>query len=107
MSVITSYSIHYTKLYEMTLQPVDRIPWVPFVGCHAGQLLGLTATQYLQSAEHLVNGVNKAIELYNPDGIPVAFDLQIEAEALGCKLGWADDNPPAVVSHPLTEGVIV
>ncbi len=89
----------------MTLQPVDRIPWVPFVGCHAGQLLGLTATQYLQSAEHLVNGVNKAIELYNPDGIPVAFDLQIEAEALGCKLGWADDNPPAVVSHPLTEGV--
>ncbi len=91
----------------MTLQPVDRIPWVPFVGCHAGQLLGLTATQYLQSEEHLVNGVNKAIELYNPDGIPVAFDLQIEAEALGCKLGWADDNPPAVVSHPLTEGVTI
>ena len=29
---------------------------------------------------------------------------QIEAEALGCKLGWADDNPPAVISHPLKEG---
>ncbi|WP_372772040.1 uroporphyrinogen decarboxylase family protein [Mangrovibacterium sp.] len=89
----------------MAMQPVDRIPWVPFVGCHAGQLLGLTAEQFLQSKEHLVNGVNKTIELYNPDGIPVAFDLQIEAEALGCKIAWADDNPPAVVSHPLNEGV--
>jgi len=91
----------------MKLEEVERIPWVPFVGAHAGSLLGLTATQYLQSADKIVEGVNKAIELYNPDGIPVAFDLQIEAEALGCKLAWADDNPPAVVSHPLMEGLNV
>ncbi|MCA1747808.1 MAG: hypothetical protein LC655_08935, partial [Bacteroidales bacterium] len=32
-------------------------------------------------------------------------DLQIEAEALGCKLNWSDDNPPAVISHPLLDGV--
>ncbi|WP_430813800.1 uroporphyrinogen decarboxylase family protein [Carboxylicivirga sp. RSCT41] len=89
----------------MRLEEVERIPWVPFVGAHAGELLGLSATDYLQSTDKIVEGVNKAIELYNPDGIPVAFDLQIEAEALGCKLAWADDNPPAVVSHPLTEGV--
>jgi len=89
----------------MALETVERIPWVPFVGSHAGQLLGLTAEEYLQSTENLVNGVNRAIELYNPDGIPVAFDLQIEAEALGCKLAWAKDDPPAVVSHPLVEGV--
>ena len=88
----------------MRLEEVERIPWVPFVGAHAGALLGQTATAYLSSADNLVKGVNKAIELYNPDGIPVAFDLQIEAEALGCKLAWADDNPPAVVSHPLKEG---
>ncbi|GGA87547.1 hypothetical protein GCM10011369_32010 [Neiella marina] len=89
----------------MQLQPVDRIPWVPFVGAHAGTLLGMTATEFLTSADHIVDGVNKAIELYNPDGIPVAFDLQIEAEALGCDLAWADDNPPAVISHPLSQGV--
>lgn len=89
----------------MKMEKVERIPWVPFVGVHAGHLIGLTATEYLKSSEHIINGVNKAIELYNPDGIPVAFDLQIEAEALGCKLVWADDNPPAVVSHPLMEGI--
>ncbi len=89
----------------MRLETVERIPWVPFVGSHAGTLLGLTATEYLQSTENIVAGVNKAIELYNPDGIPVAFDLQIEAEVLGCTLAWADDNPPAVISHPLTQGI--
>ena len=88
----------------MQMKAVERIPWVPFVGVHAGELIGLTATEFLQSTDNIVKGVNKAIELYNPDGIPVTFDLQIEAEAMGCKLVWAKDNPPAVVSHPLKEG---
>ena len=91
----------------MRREKVERIPWVPFVGCHAGNLLGITATEYLRSADNMVMGINKAIELYKPDGIPVAFDLQIEAEALGCRLKWADDNPPAVISHPLAEGMSI
>ncbi|MFA9392193.1 MAG: uroporphyrinogen decarboxylase family protein [Prolixibacteraceae bacterium] len=86
-------------------QNVERIPWVPFVGCHAAQLIGKNADEYLKSTELMVEGVSKAIELYQPDGIPVAFDLQIEAEALGCKLHWSDVNPPSVTSHPLLEGV--
>lgn len=89
----------------MKLEEVERIPWVPFVGSHAGELLGITATEYLSSTEKIVEGVNKAIEMYDPDGIPISFDLQIEAETLGCKLNWADDNPPAVISHPLLEGM--
>jgi uroporphyrinogen decarboxylase len=89
----------------MRLEQVERIPWVPFVGAHAGALMGLTATEYLKSADHIIAGVGKAIEIYEPDGIPVAFDLQIEAEALGCRLNWSDDNPPAVISHPLLEGI--
>jgi uroporphyrinogen decarboxylase len=89
----------------MRLEPVERIPWIPFVGCHAAHLLGISASEYLKSSEYIVQGINKSIELYQPDGIPVAFDLQIEAEALGCQLNWSDDNPPAVVSHPLSNGV--
>ncbi len=87
------------------LQPVERVPWVPFVGVHGGSLIGVDAEQYLKSAENMVAGLNKAIELYKPDGIPVSFDLQLEAEILGCKLNWAKENPPAVVSHPLTDGI--
>ncbi len=83
---------------------VDRTPWVPFVGCHGGAILGIKATDYLQSTSYLVQGVEAAIARYQPDGIPVAFDLQLEAEVLGCELAWADQTPPAVRSHPLSRG---
>jgi MtaA/CmuA family methyltransferase len=92
-------------LAALRMQPVDRIPWVPFVGCHAASLIDKSAGEYLKSEELMVQGVQAAIDRYTPDGIPVIFDLQLEAEALGCELAWADGNPPAVASHPLAEGV--
>ncbi len=85
-------------------EAVDRIPWVPFAGCHSGALIGASATAILQSEDLLVEGAAAAITRYRPDGIPVTFDLQIEAEALGCELAWADENPPAVSRHPLAHG---
>ena len=90
-----------------TLQPVERVPWIPFVGVHGGFLTGVDAETYLKSADEIVKGVSKAIEEYNPDGVPVVFDLQIEAEILGCQLQWAPHNPPAVISHPLADGKLL
>lgn len=87
------------------LEEVERVPWVPFVGVHGGYLTGVDAESYLKSSDAIFNGVSKAIEEYNPDGIPVIFDLQVEAEILGCQLKWAPNNPPAVISHPLANGV--
>ena len=88
-----------------SLQPVERVPWVPFVGVHGGFLIGENAEDYLKSTNLIVQGVSEAIRQYDPDGIPVVFDLQLEAEILGCKLRWAPRNPPAVISHPLSEGL--
>ena len=97
------------KLLEKAfrLEEVERAPWVPFVGVHGGRLIGMDAEAYLKNSKNIVDGISKAVELYKPDGVPVAFDLQIEAEILGCKLVWSKDNPPAVVSHPLNEGVVL
>lgn len=81
----------------------SRVPWVPYVGVHGAYLIGKDADEYLQSAELIYQGVSKAREEYNPDGLPIAFDLQIEAEAMGCKLKWAKDNPPSVIGHVLDE----
>ncbi|HQO69907.1 MAG: thioredoxin family protein [Clostridia bacterium] len=84
----------------------ERAPWVPFVGCHAASLLeNVTAEMFFKDSDLIVEGVKKAVDLYRPDGIPVLFDLQLEAEALGCKLRYAKDNPPSVVTHPLEDGV--
>ena len=83
---------------------VERTPWVPFVGCHAANLIGVNCEEYFKSADYIIKGVTKAYELYRPDGLPVLFDLQMEAEAMGCKLVYSDTNPPSVSTHPLGEG---
>ncbi|PIE35001.1 uroporphyrinogen decarboxylase [candidate division KSB3 bacterium] len=81
----------------------DRVPWLPFVGCHGGTLIDKNADEFLKSGDLIAKGIREAIKQYRPDGIPVMFDLQIEAEALGCGLQWAKDNPPAVVEHVLDQ----
>lgn len=82
-------------------EETSRAAWVPYVGAHGGALIGETADKYLQSADLILKGLKKAHELYRPDGLPVMFDLQLEAEVLGCDLVWAKDGPPSVSSHPL------
>ena len=88
----------------MRLETVPEIPWVPFTGVHCAYITGRDSESFLKSKELIVEGVSKAIELYEPDGIPVVFDLQLEAEALGCNLLWAPQNPPSVTGHPLSSG---
>ena len=82
-------------------EKTDRPGWVPFVGVHGGALIGKSATEYLQDAEAVIAGLTRSIALYRPDGLPILFDLQLEAEVLGCDLHWAEETPPSVVSHPL------
>ena len=82
-----------------------RPAWVPFVGVHGGQLIGVSAEEYLGSADRIVEGLSRAVELYRPDGLPVVFDVQMEAEVLGCELNWSKDGPPSVMTHPLEMGL--
>ena len=48
----------------MRNKKVERIPWVPFVGCHGGALIKINAEEYLKSEDHIVVGVNEAIKRY-------------------------------------------
>lgn len=80
---------------------VDRVPWLPFAGVHAGKLVGYNATEVLTDGDKLLKALLEVNKLYKPDGQPVLFDLQIEAEILGCELMWVDDGPPSVKSNPL------
>ncbi|BDF46689.1 uroporphyrinogen decarboxylase [Lachnospiraceae bacterium] len=84
-------------------EPVDQVPWVPFAGVHAGLLKNYTAKEVLQDGDKLFQSLIEVNRLYKPFGQPVVFDLQIEAECLGCGLVWAEDTPPSVVSHPLED----
>ena len=82
-------------------ESVERPPWVPFAGIHAGKLLGYNAIEVLTDEDALFDSLMEVYRLYRPDGQPVLFDLQVEAEILGCDLFWSTDTPPTVQSHPL------
>lgn len=88
--------IFKTLRHEIT----DETPWVPFAGVHAGKLTGYTAQEMLTDEDKLVESLLEVHKIYTPDGMPIIFDLQVEAEILGCELMWAKDNPPSVKSHP-------
>ena len=81
-------------------EKTDQTPWVPFAGVHAGKLKGYTAEEMLQDEDKLVEALLETKKIYTPDGMPIIFDLQVEAEILGCDLLWAKNNPPSVTSHP-------
>lgn len=87
-------------------EATPRPAWVPFVGVHGAKMLGLSAEQYLRSSGSIVAALLKAKDTYKPDGLPIVFDLQLEAEILGCQMHWGEETPPSVSSHPLTDRAI-
>lgn len=101
---MTPKELLFTTLrHEVT----PRAPWVPFSGVHSGFLTGTDAIQVLTDEDALVNSLLAVNRLYKPDGQPVVFDLQLEAEILGCELVWTKDGPPSVSSHPLADTMTV
>lgn len=84
-------------------EKLERTPWVPYTGVQVGKLKGYTATEVLKDADKLYECLMESHKQYSPDGQPVVFDLQLEAEILGCELLWADNAPPTVKAHPLSD----
>ncbi len=94
-------------LKALNNEELPRVPWVPYTGVQIGQLTGYSAAELLQDGEKLFDSLVEAEKQYSPDGMPVIFDLQIEAEVLGCDLKWAEDSPPTVSTHPLAGETLV
>lgn len=90
-------------LKTLNHEKTSQVPWVPFAGIHAGKLKGYTAKEVLTDGDKLLESLLEVEKLYVPDGMPIVFDLQVEAEILGCELVWAEDAPPSVKTHPLSE----
>ena len=81
----------------------EQLPWVPLIGVHAGKLKGYSAEEVLTDEDKLFESLMAVNQVYTPDGMPIYFDIQFEAEILGCELFWSHNSPPSVNSHPLSE----
>jgi len=88
-------------------EEIDRNAWVTMAGVHAGYLKGYTADEVYQDADKLVESLLEVEKLYTPDGLILLFDLQLEAEILGCTIKWENNSPPCVRSHPLEENKVI
>jgi uroporphyrinogen decarboxylase len=80
-----------------------KAPWVPYAGVHCAFLINEPADKMLQDAELLAKGVVNAATRYKADGIPLLFDLSVEANSIGCDLKWWPDNVPSVTTHPCSD----
>ncbi|VFQ46804.1 uroporphyrinogen decarboxylase family protein [Desulfoluna butyratoxydans] len=90
-------------LKALNHEEVPRTPWVPYTGAQIANLKGYAADEMFQDVDKLVACLLEAEAQYAPDGLPVMFDLQVEAEILGCDLKWYPNTPPTVSSHPLAD----
>lgn len=88
-------------------EPVSRCPWVPYTGAQIANLKGYAADEMFQSADKLLECLLESAAQYAPDGMPAIFDLQVEAEILGCELTWYNNTPPTVCSHPLADELVI
>ncbi len=80
-----------------------KVPWLPYAGVNSAFLINETAEDYLKNPELIAKGVEAAAKRYRADGIPILFDLSVEANAVGCELRWWADNVPSVVNHPCSK----
>lgn len=80
-----------------------KAPWVPYAGVHCAFLINEKADKMLQDPELLAKGVLEAAKRYKADGIPLLFDLSVEANSIGCELKWWEDNVPSVKNHPCSD----
>ena len=78
----------------------QKAPWVPYAGVHCAFIINEPADKFLQDPELLAKGVVETAKRYKADGIPLLFDLSVEANAVGCDLKWWPDNVPSVTNHP-------
>lgn len=78
----------------------EMAPWLPYAGVHCAFLIGRPADRFLKDPGLLAEGVVQAATIYHADGIPLLFDLSLEAESVGCEVAYWEDNVPSVTTHP-------
>lgn len=69
---------------------------IPILSFPSSQLLGISVSQLLSSAENIVNGMLKIRESCNIGASLNMMDLSVEAQCFGAKIRFYDNEVPAV-----------
>ena len=78
----------------MAGKTVPRVPTGPLAVHFCAPLAGCTLRGYSTDARALADSVLRYHERFKPDAVWVSADTWVSAEAMGAKVGAADDNQP-------------
>ncbi len=90
----------------LSLEPADKVPFVPAVYEHKARLVGRSPSEVCRELDLLLEALEKELEIYDPDALTVGLDVyNVEAEAAGCEVRYFGRDPdvPAVAA-PLLGG---
>ncbi|MGC9002134.1 MAG: uroporphyrinogen decarboxylase family protein [Dictyoglomus sp.] len=76
---------------------------IPLLGAPGIKLTGTTLKQNLIDPSIQFKTLYKILERFNPDGIFPFMDLTVEAEALGLKIDFPENENPSVREHPIKD----
>ncbi|WP_187470444.1 uroporphyrinogen decarboxylase family protein [Dictyoglomus thermophilum] len=74
---------------------------IPLLGAPGVKLTGTTLKENLTDPFVQFKTLYKIVERFNPDGIFPFMDLTVEAEALGLKIEFPENDNPSVREHPV------
>jgi uroporphyrinogen decarboxylase len=74
----------------------DRVPNVPMISFATAGLVGIKANAYYCSASAMAEAILAGLEAYGYDGVTIGGDLTVEAQALGMKTEFPEDQAPQV-----------
>ena len=77
--------------------------FMPTIFEHSARIINKTPSETARSRELLEEAQVQSYLLYRQDAVTVGVDVyNIEAEALGCKVKFHEDNSvPGILTHPL------
>lgn len=88
------------KLIEM-VKKKGKTMVAPLIGYPGVQLTDTTVLENLKDAKKQFETIHTIIKEYKPDIVLPFMDLSVEAEALGLKVEFHEDESPDVKEHPL------
>ncbi|MGQ9821761.1 MAG: uroporphyrinogen decarboxylase family protein [Thermogutta sp.] len=75
-------------------KPVPRCPAGPLAVHYCARLSGLTIRQYTLDAQALADSVVRYYRRFRPDVVWLSADTWVNAEAMGARVGFVDENQP-------------
>ena len=85
-------------------QPTPRVPTGPLAVHFCAGLAGYSLRQYTTDAKALADSVVRYYERFKPDAVWLSADTWVTAQAMGAKVGAADDSQPfGGIGEPLVQ----